>query len=302
VSTTATALRRLVRVPDRDAWRGWGLQAWAVACYETKRLRRGQHAWMRVAFCCTPLLGACAVAGIHLLRARQPFVDPLWIGADKLTAVGQLEQLAMTFRFFYLPFILFLASLDLFGNLFRLEITERTLHHLFLQPVRREVAVAGKHLAALLTLGGTIVLVWWAGLILTLLPFGWRAMAATLVTAEGVEAILAYPVIIVLGISAYGAVFLLLGLVMRMPFVAGASLWLWERLASVLPQTFKKLTVLHYLDSLMPLRVLPESPLAMVGTPAPWPVAVLALLAVTVAALGGATVMARRVELAYGND
>ena len=62
-----------------------------------------------------------------------------------------IEILAGIFQIFFLRPAVYFGCVGIFTYLFRGEVVERTLHYYFLSPVRREVLVAGKYLAGLVT-------------------------------------------------------------------------------------------------------------------------------------------------------
>jgi len=51
----------------------------------------------------------------------------------------------------------------------------------------------------------------------------------------------------------YGSVFLAMGMFLRNPIIPAAGVLLWEAIASILPATMQKLTIIHYLQSLAPI-------------------------------------------------
>src|SRR3989337_604699 len=54
------------------------------------------------------------------------------------------------FQYFYLRLAIFFGCLGIFMNLFRAEMSNRTLHFWLLAPARREVLLAGKFAAGLI--------------------------------------------------------------------------------------------------------------------------------------------------------
>src|SRR5205807_559393 len=66
------------------------------------------------------------------------------IGEDTLVFAG-------LFHFYYLRLGIFFGCVGIFSNLFRGEMLEKTLHYYYLTPLRRELLVAGKYLAGLVT-------------------------------------------------------------------------------------------------------------------------------------------------------
>ncbi|HEX2268254.1 MAG TPA: hypothetical protein VHH35_01895, partial [Pyrinomonadaceae bacterium] len=71
------------------------------------------------------------------------------------------------------------------------------------------------------------------------------------------------------------------------------------------PPLLKKISVIHYLNSLMPVplsSVITEGPLAVVAEPTPAWIAIPSMLAVTLLVLVLAAHRTRRMEIRYGSD
>src|SRR5436190_20319569 len=58
---------------------------------------------------------------------------------------------ATVFQFFYLRLAIFFGCVGIFMNLIRGEMLDRSLHYYLLAPIRREVLMAGKFLAGLIS-------------------------------------------------------------------------------------------------------------------------------------------------------
>ena len=201
----------------------------------------------------------------------------------------------------YLRTAIFLGALILFMSLFRSEILQRSLHYYLLTPVRREVLVVGKYLSALLSASilfaiGTVVLY-----VLIFLPLGMGGLTRHLFQGVGFGHLLTYVGISVLATAGYGAVFLLLGLLMRNPVVAAVLIWGWEWANFFLPAFLKKFSVVFYLQSLYPVP-LPMQLLAVVADPvSPW-LSIPGLILFIAFLLFLASLKARWMEIAYGGE
>ena len=89
-------------------------------------------------------LGPVALTLIHFLFETARHSGRHSIGEDTLV-------FAALFHFYYLRLGIFFGCVGVFSNLFRGEMLEKTLHYYYLTPLRREVLVAGKYLAGLLS-------------------------------------------------------------------------------------------------------------------------------------------------------
>jgi hypothetical protein len=107
--------------------------------------------------------------------------------------------------------------------------------------------------------------------------------------------------VVVLACISDGALFLLAGLFFRNPMVPAILFLGWEVLTPFLPPFLKAISVVHYLNSLVP--VPPKlGPLALISQPvAPW-IAVLGLAVVTGVALLLCVRKARRLEVTYATE
>lgn len=211
-----------------------------------------------------------------------------------------ISQYANIFRYFFLCGSLFFGTGWCFSNLFRGDILERSLHYFFLTPVRRDAITLGKYVTGVLATW--LVLVPSAVLsFVFLFGQGNPSAVAYLRSGPGITAMLQYAGITMLGCAAYGAVFLLLGLAARSPFVPILLVFLFERVSVVLPTILKRLTVVHYLNSLLPVPA-STGPFALLADPEPLALAILLPLALSAGVVFFAARRVRMLEISYGVD
>jgi ABC-type transport system involved in multi-copper enzyme maturation permease subunit len=197
--------------------------------------------------------------------------------------------------------VVFFGSAWIFMNLFRGEIVDRSLHYYFLSAVRREVLLVGKYISGLVT---TIVLFTSTTVIAMLLlyvPHFYSQSIRYFTEGRGLGQLLTYAGITMLACIGYGAFFLVVGLFVRNPIIPAVLLYLWEWLNFLLPPLLKKISVIHYLNSLMPVP-LNEGPLAVVADPTPAYIAIPSMLGVTLVVLVIAAYRIRHLEIRYGSD
>lgn len=194
--------------------------------------------------------------------------------------------------------VVFFGCAWIFMNLFRGDIVDRSLHYYFLSPVRREVLVAGKYLSGLLASMLLFVTATVASMLLLYIPTGGGSY---LLNGAGLAQLLTYAGITALACLGYGAFFLVVGLFFRNPIIPALFLYGWEWLNFLLPPVLKKLSVIHYLNSLSPLP-LNEGPFAILVEPTPAWISVPGLLFVTAMVLGLASLQIRRMEIRYGGE
>ena len=275
-------------------------QAWAVTQYELRRLLRARHALPRFGVMALPLVMALIVAAVRIAFSERGPSGDMQVFGTTITLATDQTALARLFRLGHLRWIVFLAAAGLFSGLFSGERAERTLHHLFLQPVRRELLTLGKFAAAVLLLWCATFATWILTSATWLAPHGAGAMLGALLSWRGLSDMFAYGLVLLLAAIAYGGVFTLAGALLRSPPIAALGLLGWEALCAFLPVSFQRLTIFYWLDSLLPTRVPAGSLLAVLAEPAPWPLSVIACVAIGAAGVAAAAWRARGMELAYG--
>ena len=215
------------------------------------------------------------------------------------------EILAFVFQAFFLRPGVFFGCVGIFTYLFRGEIVERTLHHYFLAPVRREVLLAGKYLAGLITsvffFCGSISLTF-AGMYG---HYSNHELQAFLIDGEGTRHFAAYVAITALACMAYGALFVWMGIRYKNPVIPAVVLLFWESFNLFLPSWLKKFSILYYLRSMAPVEPTFRGPGALIGgvaDPASMPVAVVSLLLISAGLLYLAAKDLRTSEISYSSD
>jgi ABC-type transport system involved in multi-copper enzyme maturation permease subunit len=234
--------------------------------------------------------------GLHTLNAL------FWHNGGPHRLDEDTTVLAGIFQFFYLRLAIFFGCLGLFTRLFRGEMMERSLHHYLLSPVRRELLTVGKFLAGLIiscaTFGTGVLL----SFVLMYLHHGAEARAF-LFEGGGLGHLGRYLLATGLACLGYGALFLLIGLVARNPILPAVPVLIWESMNHILPSALKFLSVIFYLEPLLPVEVPPENVLltyfAIPANPVATYVAVPGVVLVSSAVLLLACLRARATEINY---
>ncbi len=214
-------------------------------------------------------------------------------------------QYSMIYAIYYggliLRTVVFFGCAWIFMNLFRGDLVDRSLHYYFLSPVRREVLVVGKYVSGLVTsiiLFTTLTVV---SLLLLYFPHFYSESVRFFFDGPGLAQLMTYAAITMVACIGYGAFFLVVGLFFRNPIIPALVLYGWEWLNFLLPPLLKKISVIHYLNSLSPVPV-PEGPFAVVAEPTPVWIAVPSLVLVTILVLVIASQRIRRMEIHYGSE
>jgi hypothetical protein len=170
-----------------------------------------------------------------------------------------------------------------------------------LSAVKREVLVVGKYLSGLIASCALFLLTTAGALFFLYLPRGVQANLDYIFNDQGWAQITDYLGITVLACIGYGALFMVIGLFFRNPIIPALLVYGWEWLNFLLPPMLKKISIIHYLHSLVPVPV-NEGPLAIIGEPTPQWIAISGMLAVTAIVLFLASVRIRRMEIHYGSE
>lgn len=197
--------------------------------------------------------------------------------------------------------VVFFGCAWIFMNLFRGEIVDRSLHYYFLSAVRREVLVVGKYFSGLVTSIVLFTFTTVVGMLLLYVPHFYSQSLRYFTEGHGLTQILTYAGITMLACVGYGAFFVVVGLFVRNPIIPALVLYGWEWLNFLLPPLLKKISVIHYLNSLTPVQV-SEGPFAVVAEPTPVWIAVPSMLVVTLLVLILAAYRIRHMEIRYGSD
>jgi ABC-type transport system involved in multi-copper enzyme maturation permease subunit len=271
----------------------WVRQLGAVVRLEWKKTLVSKRGWWIYLLA----LGPVALALFHwLVMIAHP------VSASRHSLADDSGAYAAVFQFFYLRGAIFFGCMGIFTNLFRGEMLEKTLHYYYLTPLRRELLVAGKYLAALATALALFVTSAAASFLLIGRHFG-EAYSGYVWHGPGLGQLGWYTLTAALACAGYGAVFLLCGLRYRNPMIPAAVVYVWENLNPFLPSLLQKISVISYLRGLVPVEVPVPPPFNVMvvdtdATPA-W-LAVSGLLALTLVLLAYSAVKARQGEISYG--
>ena len=272
-----------------SSWSLWARQTLAIVRLEIRKNFLSRRSLLLY------LAAALPLALLSMLALFPP-------ATEEMKTFNLLSQVyAAVYGGLILRTIVFFGCAWVFMNLFRGEVVDRSLHYYFLSPVRREVLVVGKYLSGLIatialfsitTVGSVLILFF------GILP---SESARHFFDGTGASQLLAYLGVTILACIGYGAVFLLVGLFFRNPIIPGLVLYGWEWINFLLPPFLKKISVIHYLQSLVPVPM-SEGPFAVLVEPTPAWISVPSLLLFTAVVLFLASLHIRRMEISYAGD
>jgi hypothetical protein len=289
MSSTAETVQAKPATRQDSSWSLWLRQISAIMRLEVKKNFLGKRA---------VLIYLLALMPIGLLALIAVLPTP---GRDWLDFTAYPKIFSVIYSTLILRTVVFFGCAWIFMNLFRGEIVDRSLHYYFLSAVRREVLVAGKYLSGLLTSVILFTTVTIVSMLLLFFPHFFSASTRFFLEGAGTGQLFTYVVITILACVGYGAFFLVVGLFFRNPIIPALVLYGWEWINFLLPPLLKKISVIHYLNSLVPVP-LSEGPFAVVAEPTPAWISIPGLLIVTALVLIGASTRIRRMEVRYGSD
>ncbi|HEX8735650.1 MAG TPA: hypothetical protein VF721_10030 [Pyrinomonadaceae bacterium] len=272
-----------------SSWSLWTRQTLAVMRLEIRKNFLSRRAFLLYLIAGSPLV---------LLSLFAIFRMP----TDDAGSFGELSiAYAAIYGGLILRTLVFFGCAWVFMNLFRGEVVDRSLHYYFLAPVRREVLVVGKYLSGLIATVALFSITTVASMLILYFSIYPSESSRYFFEGAGAGQLLAYLGVTILACIGYGAVFLLVGLFFRNPIIPGLLLYGWEWINFLLPPLLKKISVIHYLHSLVPVP-LPEGPFAVLVEPTPAWISVPSLLLFTGVVLFLASLHIRRMEISYAGE
>jgi ABC-type transport system involved in multi-copper enzyme maturation permease subunit len=285
----------VMTTPEKSSWQ-WGLwlrQIRAILALELQKNFLSRRSILIYLIAFLPLFPLLVLALV------QPPGDE-WQDFNNL---GKIY--VVLYHGFILRTVVFFGCAWIFMNLFRGELVDRSLHYYFLSAVRREVLVVGKYLSGLVTSIVMFTATTVIAMLLLYFPHFYSQSMRFFTTGAGLGHLLGYAGITMLACVGYGAFFLVVGLFIRNPIIPALLLYGWEWLNFLLPPLLKKISVVHYLNSLMPVPIstaIQEGPLAVVAEPTPAYIAIPSMLVVTLLVLILAAYRTRHMEIRYGSE
>jgi ABC-2 type transport system permease protein len=207
-------------------------------------LSLGQMLWSRRSvFLAILVLGPVALAAAIRLAQMVSSEARLSINGAQ---VGGASLFGMIIWLMYVRFVVPVLGVFYGTSLIADEVDDKTITYLFTRPIRRAAVLLGKYLAylactTLLVLPSVIIVYF------IIVPIGGGSIGASF------PYLLADLGILALGLTAYGALFALVGARTRRPLVIGlVFVFGWEPGVMLFPGYLKRATVAFYLQGLVP--------------------------------------------------
>jgi ABC-type transport system involved in multi-copper enzyme maturation permease subunit len=210
----------------------------ALRVYE---LSLGEMLWSRRTIFMALIMAAPVILAV-VSRIVQSFgVAPLRVNGVKVGGAGIFGMMVwVLFIRFTIPVLGVFYGTSLIAD----EVDDKTLTYLFTRPVQRAAVLLGKYFAYMVC---TVLVVLPAVMIAYFLIVPFREIGASF------RLLLVDLGIMALGLAAYGALFALVGTVLKRPLVVGLVFAFgWEQLAMLMPGYLRRFTLAFYLQGLVP--------------------------------------------------
>jgi ABC-2 type transport system permease protein len=210
----------------------------AVRVFE---LSLGEMLWSRRTIFMALIMAAPVILAVVSRIVQEMGVAPLRVNGVRVGGAGIFGMMIwVLFIRFTIPMLGVFYGTSLIAD----EVDDKTLTYLFTRPVQRGAVLLGKYLAYLvctvLVVLPSIMVVYFLIVPIAEIPGSFRL----LLTDLGIMA---------LGLAAYGALFALVGTVLKRPLVVGLVFAFgWEQLAMLMPGYLRRFTLAYYLQGLVP--------------------------------------------------
>lgn len=204
-------------------------------------LSLGEMLWSRRTIFMALVLAAPVILALVSRVVQAMGVAPLRVNGVRVGGAGIFGMMIwVLFIRFTIPILGVFYGTSLIAD----EVDDKTLTYLFTRPVQRGAVLVGKYLAYLVC---TVLVVLPSIMVVYFLIVPVAEIAGSfklLVIDLGIMA---------LGLAAYGALFALVGTVLKRPLVVGLVFAFgWEQLAMLMPGYLRRFTLAYYLQGLVP--------------------------------------------------
>jgi ABC-2 type transport system permease protein len=217
-------------------------------------LSLGQMLWSRRSVFLGVLLGGPVVLAMALRIVAVLFASSFRING---AATAGASVFGLMIWLLYIRFIVPVLGVFYGTALIADEVDDKTITYLFTRPIRRSAVLLGKYFAYLAC---TVLLVLPSVMLVFFLvvPTGGSHIA------DAFPALLSDLAMLAIGLTAYGAVFALVGTRLKRPLIVGLVFAFgWEPAVLLFPGYLKRLTVAYYLQALVTHQMPQDSAVSM---------------------------------------
>ncbi len=263
--------------------RGASFMSGAMRIFE---LSLGEMLWSRRTIFMALVVGGPVLVAIAVRIVQATGVVPFRVNGVPLDAASTFGGMIwLLFLRFIVPVLGVFYGTSLMAD----EVEDKTLTYLFTRPVRRGAVLVGKYIAYVVC---TTLVVLPSVMIVYFLLVPFREIPASFTSLLIDLGLLA------IGLAAYGALFALVGTLLKRPLVVGLVFAFgWEQAALLMPGYLKRFTLAYYLQALVP-HAMPSEGVASVlqAVFTDNPSALTSLFWLTVVLVGSLLLAARTVE------
>ena len=204
-------------------------------------LSLGEMLWSRRTIFMALVVGGPVVVAIVVRIVQASGIVPFRVNGVPIDGASMFGGMIWIL---FLRFIVPVLGVFYGTSLMADEVEDKTLTYLFTRPVRRGAVLIGKYLAYLVC---TTLVVLPSVMVVYFLLVPFREIPASF-TALMIDLGL-----LAIGLAAYGALFALVGTLLKRPLVVGLVFAFgWEQAAMLMPGYLKRFTIAHYLQGLVP--------------------------------------------------
>ncbi len=260
----------------------WLYQTWTMARLTVRNLAMTKRTIAVILLACVPVGLALIIKHVAPEQEIRPASQEIFTGL---------------FVGLYVYFVVLLTTIVYGISLIADERSDRTIIFLLVRPLPREAIVVGKFLAYALSASAILL----ASLIATYSIFSSLDQDPT--SFRNAVPFSRCAEVVVLAVLAYGAVFTFFGATFKHPVItAFGYCFVWESILPYLPVFLKKLTLMHYIHSLIPNWGSQGGVLAFAVEPTPPDQAVKTLIGICLAFLVLAVVSLRLKEHTFEKE
>jgi len=218
-------------------------------------LSLGQMLWSRRTIFLAVVVGAPVLLAVVARLVEASGIAPLRVNGVR---VGGAGIFGMMIWVLFLRFIVPVLGVFYGTALMADEVEDKTITYLFTRPIQRGAVLMGKY-AAYLVCTALVVLPAVMIVYFLLVPFGEiGASFVPLVTDLGILAT---------GLAVYGALFALIGALLKRPLLVGLVFAFgWEQVALLVPGYLRRFTVAYYLQALVPHAMPSDGAISLLGS------------------------------------
>jgi ABC-2 type transport system permease protein len=226
--------------------------SFAAASWRVFELSLGEMLWSKRTIFMALVVGAPVLLAVIIRVLQATGIPALRVNNAR---VGGGAMFGMVIWLLFVRFIVPVLGVFYGTALVADEVEDKTITYLFTRPIQRGAVLVGKYIAYLVC---TAFVVLPSVMIVYFMLVPFSDVPATFVLLVKDLGILA------IGLAVYGALFALIGAVLKRPLVIGLIFAFgWEQMAMLMPGYLKRFTLAHYVQALVPHAMPSDGPASL---------------------------------------